>query len=91
MIVVISFFVEKIVPETGSTILREIVEALFITHAETKLNSSGCLVGNNSDNFNHQNVAWCEGLVDRPVPSLIRTAPATTTTTTTLKAQARSK
>jgi hypothetical protein len=68
-----------IVPETGSTVLRQIVEALFITHAETELNSSGRLVGNNNNaNKNddvpiHENAVWCEGLVRRPLPSIVKT------------------
>ena len=31
----------KLVPETSSSVLRQIVESLFITHAETNLNTSG--------------------------------------------------
>jgi len=82
------------VPENGSTVLRQIVESLLITHTEAKLNSSGCLViksnnGNNNHNdadadasSRHQNVAWCEGLVRRPLPSLVTAAAAKTSTST---------
>ncbi len=90
--------------------LRQIVESLFITHAETKLNSSGRLVGgnidngggggggggggcrnnsgnsndadNNNDNVSnrHQDVVWCEGLLRRPLTSVVEaTAVAATT------------
>ncbi len=91
-------------PENGSTVLRQIVESLLITHTEAKLNSSGCLVNNNNNNNNYNNsdnnhndaatdadnaaaaaassrqqkVAWCEGLVRRPLPSFV-TATRTST------------
>ena len=62
------------VPETASTVLRQTVEALFITHTESKLNSSGDLV-NNYDapgpSIHHPNIAWCEGLVRRPCPTFV--------------------
>jgi len=72
------------------------VESLFITHAATKLNSSGRLVdisnSNNNDaaaaaassnHHHHQNIVWCEGLVRRPVPSFVTAAMLTSTTRTT--------
>jgi hypothetical protein len=68
--------------------LRQIVEALFITHAQTKLNSSGRLVhddnnnnNNNNNHDHHENVVWCEGLVRRPLSSFVSVAAATTATT----------
>ncbi len=62
-------------PETGSKVLRRIIEALFITHAETKLNSASNLVKTNKTKVSmHDNVVWCEGLVRRPLPSFTRTA-----------------
>jgi len=81
------------VPENGSTVLRQIVESLLITYTEAKLNSSGCLINknNNGNNNNHndadadassrhQNVVWCEGLVRRPLPSLVTAAKTSTST-----------
>lgn len=77
----------SVVPETGSTVLRQLVEALFITHAETKLNSSGRLVSttdNHDAAINQESTIWCEGLVRRPVPTftinMARSSAAVTTT-----------
>ncbi len=83
LIVYFPLFCGSIVPETGSKVLRRIVESLLITHTEAKLNSSGRLVGNNGGN--HQNVVWCEGLVRRPVTTLVtaEAAAAVTKATTT--------
>ncbi len=90
-------------PENGSTVLRQIVESLLITHTEAKLNSSGCLVnksnnGNNNHNdadadasSRHQNVAWCEGLVRRPLRSLVTAAAKTLTSTIEKDATVSSK
>lgn len=86
-------FLKLLVPEGSSTVLRQFIESLFITHAQTKLNSSGCLVGNEgapvvSDTLNHQKqqqqhaIIWCESLVRRPSPAFI-TATGTKTTVTT--------
>jgi hypothetical protein len=93
------------VPETGSTVLRQIVESLFITHTEAKLNSSGRLVSGNIENGGcrnndddeggkgnvddhnasnrHQNAVWCEGLLRRPLTSIVEATAVPTTTTAT--------
>ncbi|CAF1515096.1 unnamed protein product [Adineta ricciae] len=61
-----------VLPDNGSMVLRRIIEALFITHAETKLNSAGCLVKCDHDvatGGSHGNTVWCKDLVRRPVPA----------------------
>jgi hypothetical protein len=50
LINILFVFCVTLVPETGSTVLRQIIESLFITHTEAKLNSSGRLVGGNIEN-----------------------------------------
>lgn len=69
-----------LVPEKGSTVLRQLVESLLITHADTPLNSSGRLAVSSDNNqdvdmaSNHQrDIAWCANLVRRPLPSLVTT------------------
>lgn len=79
------------VPETGSTVLRQVVESLLITHTDTALNSSGRLVvgtlesvvGDSGDPpqppppfFNvDRDIVWCANLLRRPSPSLVTAAP----------------
>lgn len=90
--ILFAFFV-VLVPEMGSTVLRQIVESLFITHTEAKLNSSGRLVGGNIENgcrnndhddegkagnVDDQNAVWCEGLLRRPLTSIVDATAATT-------------
>jgi hypothetical protein len=63
------------VPEGGSQVLRQIIEALFITHAETKLNAASCLVDKSKSNVDdvqqQQQRPWCYGLVRRPLSSFV--------------------
>ena len=77
--------------ETGSTVLRQVVESLLITHTDTALNSSGRLVvgtlesvvGDSGDPpqppppfFNvDRDIVWCANLLRRPSPSLVTAAP----------------
>ncbi|CAF1290324.1 unnamed protein product, partial [Rotaria sordida] len=74
-------------PENTSTILRQFIVALFITHGETKLNSIGNLLANSNTNppFPHGSFRgdWCRTLVRRSRP--ISSSTRTTTTTTTTK------
>jgi len=72
------------VPEDGSEELRRFVEALFITHAETKLNVFGRLAGTYMDTLDdglssNRMKPWCQGLIGRPLPRTtgFSTAPAT--------------
>ena len=63
-----------LVPEQGSDVLRRTVEALFITHAETKLNTTGRLVdhppiANIPIDVLSDRGQWCHSLVRRPHPS----------------------
>jgi hypothetical protein len=68
-----------LVPDHCSITFKRLIEALFITHAETKLNTLGHLDGsvvNNSTDNNHTNHSstaiindrghWCHNLVRRP-------------------------
>lgn len=67
----LSYHLSIVVPQSASPVLRQIVESLFITHAQTNLNSSGRLidlgtVANTDDNaIKNHNRVWCEGLVRR--------------------------
>lgn len=58
-----------LVPVNASETLRRLIEALFITHAETKLNTIGFL---DQDSFSNKNATdrddnndndWCQNLV----------------------------
>ncbi|CAF1426396.1 unnamed protein product [Adineta steineri] len=65
-----------VLPEDASPVLRRVIEALFITHAETKLNSTGHLVSRNHTNAavaSPPDPVWCEGLVRRPIPTFSKT------------------
>ncbi|CAF1358586.1 unnamed protein product [Adineta steineri] len=67
-----------VMPDKPTELFCCLIEALFITHAQTKLNTLGHLDGmivenNNSNNINARLVSdghdnnWCENLVRRPV------------------------
>lgn len=75
-----------LVPETGSTVLRQVVESLLITHADTALNSSGRLLVNKEEEEEkkkssnsssnalsnaHHDTIWYANLLRRPLPSLV--------------------
>ncbi|CAF1447716.1 unnamed protein product [Adineta steineri] len=65
-----------VLPEDASPVLRRVIEALFITHADTKLNSTGHLVSRNHTNAavaSPPDPVWCEGLVRRPIPTFSKT------------------
>lgn len=68
-----------LVPQDCSGPLQRIVEALFITHAETKLNTMGHLDGSVANSNYHSNLHgmtreriiadrgnWCRNLIRRP-------------------------
>ena len=82
-----SFLLHLIVPETCSNMFREIIESLFITHAETSLNTVGNVLNQdqNGDYYPLDNPwlirgdEWCQGLVRRPQPK-----PTTTTTASSI-------
>jgi hypothetical protein len=68
----IKFFFYLLVPDDCSHELRRFIEALFITHAETKLNTIGRLTHKgawpslSTTSFDHSNRgAWCQNLVRR--------------------------
>jgi hypothetical protein len=98
LITILFVFCVALVPETGSTVLRQIVESLLITHTEAKLNSSGRLVdgniidnacrnNNHDDNAlnDHQDAVWCEGLFRRPLTSVIEATTVTIDNTVSRK------
>ncbi|CAF4442415.1 unnamed protein product, partial [Adineta steineri] len=65
-----------VLPEDASPVLRRVIEALFITHADTKLNSTGHLVRRNHTNTavaSPPDPVWCEGLIRRPIPTFSKT------------------
>jgi hypothetical protein len=65
------FVVASVVPDDCSYELRRFIEALFITHAETKMNTIGRLTQkkdswppSSTNSFDHSNRGlWCEKLV----------------------------
>ena len=67
-----------LVPDRCTELFYRFIEALFITHAQTKLNTLGHLDGmivenNNSNDTNARLVSdrrgdWCQNLVRRPTP-----------------------
>lgn len=65
-----------LVPETCSDAFRFMIESLFITHAETNLNTFGNVLNQNqSDEYVPLNDPWlirgnewCQGLLRRPQP-----------------------
>ena len=69
-----------LVPDRCSEIFSRLIEALFITHAQTKLNTLGHLDGmivenNNSNDTNARMTSdrrsdeWCQNLLRRPTTS----------------------
>lgn len=60
-----------IVPDHCSHTLKHIIEALLITHTETKLNKLGHLDGNVPLTMNNDidRGNWCHNLVRRPILS----------------------
>ncbi len=63
-------------PSNGSDALRRLVEALFITHTEAKLNTDGHLdkllfpemrMTTNQIHTSSEQVAWCKDLVRRQI------------------------
>jgi hypothetical protein len=82
----------RLVPETCSEMFRYTIESLFITHAQTKLNTIGNMLqlDQQDDHYYPLNNpwlvrgdSWCRGLVRRPRPKLDTVVPATAATTTT--------
>ncbi|CAF3548004.1 unnamed protein product [Rotaria socialis] len=67
-----------VLPETCSEMLRLTVESLFITHAETNLNTIGNILNKNSTGNNHpinnpwliRGDEWYQGLLRRPQPKI---------------------
>lgn len=65
-----------VVPETCSPMFRYTIESMFITHAETNLNTVGNVLNPTSDGEHHpqenpwliRGDEWCHGLVRRPEP-----------------------
>lgn len=66
-----------LVPESCSEMFRFTIESLFITHADTKLNTIGNMLNENSIGNNHHPLfnpwldrgnEWCDGLQRRPQP-----------------------
>lgn len=70
-------------PETCSDMFRNTIESLFITYAQTKLNTVGNVLNEEQRNLYYplnnpwliRGDEWCQGLVRRPQPKL---AAATT-------------
>ena len=71
-------FSNPLVPVDTTEIVRRFVESLFITHTETKLNTSGRLLHVCTDNDNNQNShsippgahiqdrgVWCRNMICR--------------------------
>ena len=55
-----------VLPKSCSMMLRQMIEILFVTHAETKLNSINLLTGDNNLLYGlpfHQDRIWCEHLI----------------------------
>ncbi|CAF1203466.1 unnamed protein product [Adineta steineri] len=61
-----------VLPETSTEMFRLLIESLFITHADTKLNSIGNMIrGIDLPDFNPWLIRgdqWCQGLLRRPKP-----------------------
>ena len=65
-----------LVPETCSDMFRDVIESLFITYAETSLNTIGNVLKHEQRNLYYpsnnswllRNDEWCQGLVRRPQP-----------------------
>ena len=76
-----------VLPRSCSMMLRQMIEILFITHAETKLNSINLLTGDNNLLYGlpfHQDRIWCENLIR---PSLNHQQISTTNFSTFLKCE----
>ncbi|CAF1320142.1 unnamed protein product [Adineta steineri] len=62
-----------VLPETSTEMFRLLIESLFITHADTKLNSIGNMLrGIDLPDFNPWLIRgdqWCQGLLRRPKPT----------------------
>ena len=66
--------VSLLVPDTCSEAFRYTIESLFISHAQTKLNSIGNVLNREHDNGYHpqsnpwltRGSEWCRNLVRRP-------------------------
>lgn len=60
-------FICHLVPDTASELFGQLIESLFITHAECKLNQTGHLVNENVDEHRHALPgSWCTNLTRRP-------------------------
>ncbi|CAF3477230.1 unnamed protein product [Rotaria socialis] len=66
-----------VLPESCSEMFRFTIESLFITHADTKLNTIGHMLNENSVGNHHhplfnpwldRGTQWCDGLQRRPQP-----------------------
>ncbi|CAF4413966.1 unnamed protein product, partial [Adineta steineri] len=61
-----------VLPETSTEMFRLLIESLFITYADTKLNSIGNMIrGFNLPDLNPwllRGDQWCQGLFRRPKP-----------------------
>ena len=62
-----------LVPEVCTDMFRFTIESLFITHAETQLNTVGNILNPNQyPDYNPwfiRGSEWCQGLLRRPQPS----------------------
>jgi hypothetical protein len=81
-----SFECIDLVPEDCSDRFYRIIEALFITHAQTKLNTLGHLdgmpvenkpVGLSRTEIMADRGEWCRDVIRRPAPSLHQTMTST--------------
>jgi hypothetical protein len=84
------------VPEQCSEMFRTTIESLFITHAETRLNTFGNVLRKvpwNEDNlsnnpWSNRGDEWCPSLVRRPKPKN-PAVPSTTTASLDMNVQFR--
>lgn len=66
------FFIQLLVPDDYSVILRYIIETLFIIHAQTKLNMI-CPIGGDAENLYGSvfDYVWCANLKRQsPMPNM---------------------
>ena len=63
----LSFFF-SLVPDRCSTLFQQLIESLFITHAELKLNELGHLAEDRIDPIQALRGSWCANLTRRPSP-----------------------
>lgn len=66
MIITILF---SLVPDRCSVLFQQLIESLFITHAECKLNELGHLAEEPSDPIQALHGSWCANLTRRPSSS----------------------